>query len=122
MSVLEDKAREVSGYMLESKEVDNVAAFDPMTILMIISIICSAIQIWQRCGAKPNVVADRMKENSTLTRLQLRRLIREKGRELPHAQRKEFRESMEAAITKMGANITVEDVQKLFAEVDEHQV
>lgn len=121
MSILEQKASEVSGYMRDSKEVDGAVAFDPMTILTIISIICSAIQMWQKCGATPSVVAERMKSRSTLTRFHLRCLIREKGKELPHAERKEFRQSMEAAITKMGSNISVEDVEKLFAEAEERR-
>ncbi len=123
MSFAQDKAMEVAGYMEESTDgpVPKPVAFALTTILMIVSIILSAIQIWQKCGKNPTVARDALSDESSsaLNRGQLRRLIREKARDVPHAERHEFRMSMQNAIHKMGSKLTVEDMEKLFAEAEE---
>lgn len=122
MSILEDKANEVARHMAEDKvnPVEGVACFAVMTILMILSCLIGAIQIWQACGSPPLVATESLKGGGTpLTRMQLRKVIRIKSRDVPHAERKEFRASMNDAIHKMGENVTVDEMQKMFDEADE---
>eukprot|EP00697_Spironema_sp_BW2_P002159 gnl/Spiro4/12900_TR6833_c0_g1_i1.p2 gnl/Spiro4/12900_TR6833_c0_g1~~gnl/Spiro4/12900_TR6833_c0_g1_i1.p2 ORF type:complete len:125 (-),score=17.15 gnl/Spiro4/12900_TR6833_c0_g1_i1:689-1063(-) len=120
MSLLEEKAAEVAGYMRDSEDspVSDVVAFDPITILMIISILLSCIQIWQRCGATPVIAAENIKD-SALSRGQIRRLIRAESRKISgRAEQKEFRASMTDAVHKMASKLTVQDMEKLFADAE----
>lgn len=120
MSMLEEKAAEVAGYMRDAEDnpVPEAVAFDPITILTILSILLTCIEIWQKCNATPEVATENLKD-SVLARGQIRRVIRAKAREdVARADRKEFRTNMMDAIYKMGSKITVADMEKLFAEAE----
>ena len=115
MSLLEQKANEVAGHIKDSDESEAIC-FDPMTILTIISIIVGLIGIWQRCNTTPVIAVESMKEDSALNNRQIRKVVRIESQRHPAGERKEFREKMAAAVLKMGRNLTVADMEKLFEE------
>lgn len=122
MSLIEQKASEVAGFMRDSKDspVEHAVAFDPLTILTIVSVIIKVIQIWKQCNATPAVACDGFKQegSTALSRLQLRKEIRIKAQEHPRGERRDFRISMEDAVYKMGGNLNVADMQTMFEEAE----
>lgn len=119
MQFAEAKAREIAGLMHDADTTPGdvkVVAFDPMTILMILSVLINAIRMFQACGKTPTIAQKTIVNDSSITRLQLRKLVRKEASELPWADRSEFRKHCERAIRKMGETIKVEDIEKLFED------
>jgi hypothetical protein len=100
---------------LQVEKVDKKIAVDPMMIDVILQIILAAIQAYQKCQQPPAQVVADLKSLNLMRRWQLRRLI------LQHINDGEVSLKLGSqvftAISKVGATLTEESVNKMFSEV-----
>lgn len=118
MTLTEAKANEIAEFLRDDEPIDDikVIAFDPMTILMLVSVIISGIRMLQACNKTPIYAQQTIRGDGIIARLHLRKLIREKSAALPWSERRDLRKRVEKAVRSVGQRLTIEDLAKLFDE------
>lgn len=77
MSIIEDKANAIAADMAKNEEIKKYA-FDPLTILTIISILIQVVKLAYECYKDHHQVATVMQNPGLMERWRLRRVIKEK--------------------------------------------
>jgi beta-lactamase regulating signal transducer with metallopeptidase domain len=116
MKTINNKAETIAKDIATTKESLKSVALDPFTILAIIGIIISLIQLYLTyCKKTTQEAASSMRNPNLVEKWQLRRLIRKHIDDCDV--RKLLGEPLLTSLLKIGATITDEEVAKMYTEV-----
>lgn len=104
MSIIKFKAEKVFS------ETKPTVAFDPMTILTIISVIAEVVKLYRDCKRSPQETAQAMHNPGWLQRLRLRRIVRQNV--------KNDQDLVETALLRQGKDVTSEEVSLMYKELE----
>lgn len=113
---IEEKAAEVCHILQREQGVPNVKAFDPATILIIISIITQLVRLFRSgpCGHSPEEAVKTLSNPGWFAKWRMRRIIRDRIR-------RTFMEDQEEqilnAILRGNETVTIDDMSIFYRDV-----
>lgn len=107
---LEDKATLIAS---DLENENNFALIDPITIMIIMSILVQVIKLFMKCHSESGAVAQ-MADPGFFHKLLMRRIIK---KEIKKTKFKNRGEEVEEAILKSGRVTTVEEMKDFYNEV-----
>lgn len=112
-----DTAAKMVAEELALSKVPRKVAFDPFTILAIVSVIVAVIRLFIECKKKPRDAAQVCKKPDLVERWRLRRLIKEILAD--EEAEKELSKALQKAFFLVGSRLTDKEIEYLMKEVHE---
>lgn len=114
---IEDKSREVCHILQAEQGVPNIKAFDPATLMLIISIITQLVRLYRSwpCAKGPEEAVRAAANPGVFGRWRMRRVIQAKMQEQGYSGA--TTEQIENAIVSSNQRTTVEDMSIFYRDV-----